>query len=162
MKGKRFMPEFSPNLVIHAPNDQARACVTTDIVTCDRDVEKLLELGEFYLNHYIRPFKMCKKPSPESSVYVLRLFFDNLEDMVSSMSVLVPKDYQEAKKSALVRDGFRCMLSGVYDRTSMQQNDTLRAQVKKISIVPRPRLSAYPPKCSYRTYKMNTNDCCRV
>ncbi|KAF9458911.1 hypothetical protein BDZ94DRAFT_1269415 [Collybia nuda] len=99
-------------------------------MSCNVDSGKLLKLGEFYYNYFIRPFKKIKGRTPTPSGHQSRTSFNTLKDMISTMLVQFPTDHREAKKSALVRGGFRCMVSGAYDKTSMQQNDDLRARAK--------------------------------
>ncbi|EKM54945.1 uncharacterized protein PHACADRAFT_94763 [Phanerochaete carnosa HHB-10118-sp] len=82
----------------------------------------IYELGEYYRYKLLRAFRQAKGPMPAPSQHPSRPSFATLEDMLKDALDGSGKDYRSAKKRALVRDGFRCMLSGMYDLNTVECN----------------------------------------
>ncbi|KAK7037503.1 hypothetical protein VNI00_010995 [Paramarasmius palmivorus] len=106
-------------LIIHAPN--AVSELLRVIHSCNNEPDKLFKLGECFINYFIRPFKKFKGRTPASSSRPSRPSFDkstkkNLLDKITE----APKDHKEAKRQALIRDGFRCVATGMYDSKALQ------------------------------------------
>ncbi|KAI9065041.1 hypothetical protein FKP32DRAFT_1675063 [Trametes sanguinea] len=91
-------------LLLYPPSQEARRSLLLEISSCQSaDVEKqheaVFELGAKYLKHFI-------------SIYCP-------EDLQR-----VPRDHSRAKASALVRDNYRCMVTGVPDMDAVSLNLT--------------------------------------
>ncbi|KAF9555074.1 hypothetical protein CPC08DRAFT_781926, partial [Agrocybe pediades] len=121
------------------------------IKECSSDND-LLQLGQTYYDQYLRPFKFNRgrtSGSPRSSP-MSRPSFDTLDDMMTAYLTgdATPESFTTAKRKvgasyhkerlpALVRDGFRCVISGSYDSDALDANEQLRNQ--RLAQKPLPR-----------------------
>ncbi|THU79641.1 hypothetical protein K435DRAFT_697356 [Dendrothele bispora CBS 962.96] len=110
--------------------------VTTEILSIHRFyskevTEKIFVLGKMYIGHLIRPFRKFARRTPVSSQHVSRPSFDSLSDMIKTTLVQYPKSHSEAKSNALIRDGFRCMVTRKLDLEYLAEMKDLRAAVQK-------------------------------
>ncbi|KAF9233123.1 hypothetical protein BU15DRAFT_54322 [Melanogaster broomeanus] len=112
-------------LIIHGPSDDARKTVAKEVNSCAGDKTKLGNLGRFYVDHYIRGFKRYKGRTPTPSSHPSRSF-DMAKDAVSSEMTEPPTSYQAAKRKALRRDNFRCVVTGAVDVASASRDPALR------------------------------------
>ncbi|KAH8925826.1 hypothetical protein BT69DRAFT_1077769 [Atractiella rhizophila] len=78
-------------------------------------IAKLSELGGHYDKYFIRTFRKAKGATPQSSEHPSRPSFDCKSELIKEWLVPYPKDHRAAKRSALVRDNFRCIISGRLD-----------------------------------------------
>ncbi|KAK0436852.1 uncharacterized protein EV420DRAFT_1589940, partial [Desarmillaria tabescens] len=88
------------------------------IHSCAQDHAKLSQLGQTFLNYFIRPFKKFKGRTPAPSDHPSRPSFDVLKRDLRSKIREAPNPHTEAKDLALVRDGFRCVVTGSYDHNT--------------------------------------------
>ncbi|KAK7030885.1 hypothetical protein VNI00_013995 [Paramarasmius palmivorus] len=103
-------------LIIHAPSPTATSELLNVIHSCSNDHDKLFKLGEAFINYYIRPFKKSKGHTPASSDHPSRPSFDEVTKKILLGKIIeAPKNHTEAKRLALIRDGFRCVATGMYD-----------------------------------------------
>ncbi|KAJ7125914.1 hypothetical protein C8R44DRAFT_668229 [Mycena epipterygia] len=79
--------------------------------------EKLQTLGLHYRNHLIRVFRSNGGPIPKRSDHPSRPSLDVVRDRVISEN-RTPTTAGSARTNALLRDGYRCMLTGQYDLDS--------------------------------------------
>ncbi|CAK5282377.1 unnamed protein product [Mycena citricolor] len=75
---------------------------------------QLQNLGLFYRNHLIRIFRSNGDPIPQSSDPPSRPSMDVLRDRITR-KMKTPTTPRSARQSALMRDGYRCMVTGQYD-----------------------------------------------
>jgi len=122
-------------LMLEGPSDNACQGVALEVNSCGGDEEKMLAIGEMYFNFYIRSFKMYKGRTPAPSNHASRPSFDTRKAMIKGMLVQAPQNHQQAKANALVRDGFRCVISGVYDWDSVEGNKELGMEVERDAYV---------------------------
>jgi len=108
-------------LTIHAPTVSGRTDVTNEINCCNNDEEKLHTLAQFYINHFLRVFRQNKGRTPVPSGHVSRPSFDDMQATLMYLLVEPPKNYTDSKNGALVRDGYRCVITGAVDLASAQQ-----------------------------------------
>ncbi|KAK0216735.1 hypothetical protein EDD85DRAFT_798168 [Armillaria nabsnona] len=106
-------------LIIHSPSRTALHEVVKVIHSCAGDHSKLSQLGQTFIDYFIRPFKKFKGRTPASSDHPSRPSFDVLKRDLRSKIREAPKTHKEAKDLALVRDGFRCVVTGVYDQNTV-------------------------------------------
>ncbi|TFK34404.1 hypothetical protein BDQ12DRAFT_700465 [Crucibulum laeve] len=85
--------------------------VIYEIHTYANDASKLLEVGKLYFDDYIRPFRANKCRTPTPSSRQSRPSFGRLADMISATLVEAPQSHSDAKKNAMVRDGYRCVVT---------------------------------------------------
>ncbi|CAE6533377.1 unnamed protein product [Rhizoctonia solani] len=93
-------------LLIQAPSSEGRTFVANEICHCATDRE-IVELGEARLEQFVQYLKGLRALPSLPYLYRDETKFD--------VPTVAPKNYLDAKKQALVRDNYRCMLSGVVD-----------------------------------------------
>ncbi|EEB93647.1 hypothetical protein MPER_07664, partial [Moniliophthora perniciosa FA553] len=84
------------------------------------------DAGTGYTHHLIRSFRKSKGPVPWPSNHASCPSFDTLQDMINDYLDESPNDYRTTRKQALVRDGFRCVISGSFDRNSFVHDRELQ------------------------------------
>ncbi|KAJ8588954.1 hypothetical protein M405DRAFT_792280 [Rhizopogon salebrosus TDB-379] len=102
-------------MLIHAPVDTGRDYLAKAILSCTDDDDGLKRLGKFYFDHFIRLFKSAKGPTPSPSLHPSRPSFDDDQEALKYGLVEAPKDQSTAKKHALIRDDYRCIVTGNTD-----------------------------------------------
>ncbi|KAH8828744.1 hypothetical protein DL96DRAFT_1595475 [Flagelloscypha sp. PMI_526] len=102
-------------LILHAPSDNARHEIAKVIHSCDRDYVLLSQLGESFINYFIRPFMRSRGSTPDSSTPSRRSFDEDKNDRPRTTITEAPKSHAEAKQQALIRDSYRCIVTGRYD-----------------------------------------------
>ncbi|KAF5310633.1 hypothetical protein D9619_008090 [Psilocybe cf. subviscida] len=112
-------------LIHHAPTDVAVGTVVKEIHSCKEDAD-LYDVGDLYLRALTRAFKAAKGQTPAPSNHASRPSFDTLSDMIKDYLEPAPLSHTTAKKNALARDGFRCVVSAKYDLASIQENSELK------------------------------------
>ncbi|KAG8746503.1 hypothetical protein FRC11_012685 [Ceratobasidium sp. 423] len=108
-------------MLIQAPSLRGRTYVAECINRCATNQE-IVKLGEFQLSKLIKYFKGPRAPLMSSC--------SPLEDVGQGSLVATPTTHSEAKKQSLIRDNYRCMLSGVADCGAIESLPWLRAEVK--------------------------------
>ncbi|RDB30147.1 hypothetical protein Hypma_012344 [Hypsizygus marmoreus] len=111
-------------LLLEGPSDQARTTVASEVISRQQNEDDVTAIGKAYYDHYIRAFKMNKGDTPESSSHPSR---QSLETKTMENTLVDdPKDHADAKAKALKRDGFRCVITGAYDNTSLEHEPELK------------------------------------
>ncbi|KIM79419.1 hypothetical protein PILCRDRAFT_823348 [Piloderma croceum F 1598] len=95
-----------------------RSKMASEVNSCVSE-QHLVDLGMFYINHFLRSFRSAKGPTPAPSEHPSRPSFDDERDMNSDVIAAAQQDHRTSKKQALRRDGYRCMLSGKVDSASV-------------------------------------------
>ncbi|KAI6030002.1 hypothetical protein EDC04DRAFT_3065675 [Pisolithus marmoratus] len=113
------------SLFHHLPAPAVNGDLVRSVTTISSDDEKLLELGKFFYEHFIKPFMSSREHTPTPSSHSSRRSFDDPVDGTNE----VPKSHESAKKHALVRDGFRCIVTKLYDGPATVDNDELEKAV---------------------------------
>ncbi|KAF8268184.1 hypothetical protein EI94DRAFT_1700463 [Lactarius quietus] len=98
-------------MLIEAIDDASRDYIAEDIVICMNNDDKLNDLAKFYVDHIFRLFRQKKGRTPTPSYHPSHDSFENDRFFYSATVDPAPKDHSEAKKSALRRDGYRCMVT---------------------------------------------------
>ncbi|TFK53841.1 hypothetical protein OE88DRAFT_1656216 [Heliocybe sulcata] len=111
-------------LLLYAPSDEALAEVARTIHSCGQDAIRLCALGEAFVHWFIRAFRKFRTRTAPSSDSPSRNSFDSRDRPLLKVSIQdPPKDDQTAKAQALLRDGYRCLISGRYDPLAMERLD---------------------------------------
>ncbi|KIM35839.1 hypothetical protein M413DRAFT_32196 [Hebeloma cylindrosporum] len=131
-------------LLHHAPSDQGVQHVVNEIVSAEGDFA-LLEVGKNYFNHYIRPFLVNRSRILRSSYEESPPSFDTISEMTNRTFVASPQSHAAAKSNALIRDGYRCVVTKEYDLKSIRNNLELE------------QLAAMNPKLYPTTYTQCTH-----
>ncbi|EKM53636.1 uncharacterized protein PHACADRAFT_125491 [Phanerochaete carnosa HHB-10118-sp] len=107
--------------------DQPISRVSTEVRSSSHDLGTVIyDLGLRYRENLLRAFRQAKGPPlPPSSECPSRSPVMTLEDMLRDALDGSGKDYRSAKKRALARDGFRCMLTGEYDISSIDRSPAI-------------------------------------
>ncbi|KAJ3508189.1 hypothetical protein NLJ89_g5889 [Agrocybe chaxingu] len=114
--------EIMDNVAQRPPEELKKAdtglkTVVQEISSCT-DIESFLALGQSYLDHYVRAFLCPKGRTPIPSRHPSRPSFDRISDMIRETLQEAPENHSAAKRNALIRDRYRCVISGVIDRNS--------------------------------------------
>ncbi|KIY53874.1 hypothetical protein FISHEDRAFT_6470, partial [Fistulina hepatica ATCC 64428] len=117
-------------LLQFGPGHEAQTHVAKIIESCPDD-DAVFASGEFFDKFFIRTFRKHKVLTPTSSRSQSRSSSNTVQDMIGETLVECPQNHQEAKHSvsiliALIRDGFRCVLSGAFDLESVIDNRELQ------------------------------------
>ncbi|KXN84426.1 hypothetical protein AN958_12636 [Leucoagaricus sp. SymC.cos] len=102
-------------LIIFAPREEARNSVALSVDRCASE-EELLELGRFYERYFLRRFRRIPRSDHREIAYELiekAKPFSTMEELRGSLVFRSPRNIFESQKSALVRDNFKCILSGI-------------------------------------------------
>ncbi|RDB20369.1 hypothetical protein Hypma_012576 [Hypsizygus marmoreus] len=119
-------------LFLHAPSDRALAEVVNTIHSCSQDHDTLYALGEAFVTWFIRAFRKYKGRTPLSSDHSRsRPSFDRDRSFLKVSIQEAPKDHSTAKGQALVRDGYRCLISGKYDALARKALDLPLEEILK-------------------------------
>ncbi|KAG8731312.1 hypothetical protein FRC11_004536 [Ceratobasidium sp. 423] len=96
-------------MLIQAPSLEGRAYVARRINNCISD-QMIIDLGQSYLSYFIAYLRSTSEAfsTPASSE----------EDLSDSLAEAM-ENHAEAKQQALIRDNYRCMLSGVVDKVAV-------------------------------------------
>ncbi|EJD33068.1 hypothetical protein AURDEDRAFT_117942 [Auricularia subglabra TFB-10046 SS5] len=120
--------------------------ITNGIVSRDRDPEPtpptsaddsdasyyapvVKKLGGWYRHHIVRVYRSNKGPTPQPMSHPSRPSFDSLQAMMDEYLKGSGTNYDAAKRLALAREGFRCILTGHYDLSSCMKNEELMRRV---------------------------------
>ncbi|KAJ6597187.1 hypothetical protein DFH09DRAFT_1023840 [Mycena vulgaris] len=90
----------------------------------------IYELGLFYRNHLMRVFRSDGGPVSVVSEHPSPPSLDQVRVQVVVDMANAPKTKLDAKKHALVRDGYRCTLTGDYDFDSCMKHPELLAKAR--------------------------------
>nr|VWO94591.1 N/A [Ganoderma boninense] len=110
--------------------DEAISTVAISIVSCrtgaagpdERDVEALNELGKYYSNYLIRPFRKFKGLTPDVSSPPSRPSSKLTKEKVDQILADTSKSYSKWKDLAMQREDFRCIVTRVLDMTYAEKN----------------------------------------
>ncbi|KAG9012060.1 hypothetical protein FRB93_002203 [Tulasnella sp. JGI-2019a] len=97
-------------MLIHAPIDEGRVNVRNEIESCETEAN-LMDLAQFYLDRFIRIFKSGRGRTHAASLHSSRPSFDFDQQLTQQYLEEVPKDHQNAKNQALVRDDYKCLVT---------------------------------------------------
>ncbi|KAF5378312.1 hypothetical protein D9615_008803 [Tricholomella constricta] len=111
-------------LMLAGPSDGACVAVAREVLSCADD-DALALNGKMYYDHYIYAFKKVKCRTPIPSRHISPPSFDTRKAMITGMLVEVPQSHRDAKKNALIRDGFRCVVTGFYEKSMVENNKEL-------------------------------------
>ncbi|KAG6375726.1 hypothetical protein JVT61DRAFT_2571 [Boletus reticuloceps] len=84
----------------------------------DSEHDVVYGLGTLVREKFLRLFRTSNAPYQPPSTHPSRRSFETLEDMIKDTLEPTGKYYGSAKKMALARDGFRCMVTGMLNRGS--------------------------------------------
>ncbi|KAG6838899.1 hypothetical protein C0991_007461 [Blastosporella zonata] len=99
--------------------------VRTEALFClsketDEVVYRALQtLGLTYRNYLLRVFRSNGGPRPSPSAHVSRPSFDRVKERILAELGQATQTRSSARDQALLRDGYKCTLSGFYDKSSV-------------------------------------------
>ncbi|KAI5999981.1 hypothetical protein EDD15DRAFT_2362512 [Pisolithus albus] len=88
--------------------------------------EELLKLGEGFYAYFVKLLMSNKETTPVTSSHSSRRSVENLVDKILDELKEAPQNHETAKKLALIRDGFQCVVTKVYDRNIVMDNKPLQ------------------------------------
>ncbi|KAH9059012.1 hypothetical protein EDB87DRAFT_1563702 [Lactarius vividus] len=118
-------------LIREGPSLTASEFVAKEVNSYEEDEDQIDKAGERYYLHYLRPFKKYGGRTPGSSHSSCHAFETKKEMMMEMFRQAdePPRNHSTAKKKALVRDNYQCIVSGRYDSQFVKKNDELKAEV---------------------------------
>ncbi|THH03489.1 hypothetical protein EW146_g10433 [Bondarzewia mesenterica] len=120
---KRLMcARFLGYMVLEAPAVRGRDNFSNEIKSCANE-EALKKLAMLYINHFVAV--RAAKGTPTPSTHPSRPSFDNSEKTLKYLLEEAPQNHTTAKAKALIRDGYRCVLTGSYDVTCCDTMPTI-------------------------------------
>ncbi|KAG8734176.1 hypothetical protein FRC10_011922 [Ceratobasidium sp. 414] len=121
-------------MMIHAPWAAGQAYVATCIGDSANDKD-VIAWGSWFLLMFLLVKAMLNKPTPTPSDHPSRPDLDvTRAEILASLNV-APQNHGSARKRALVRDNYRCMLSGAVDSSSFKASTQLQ-NTPGINVVP--------------------------
>ncbi|KJA18783.1 hypothetical protein HYPSUDRAFT_69697 [Hypholoma sublateritium FD-334 SS-4] len=118
-KDALVFPRCLGYLILELPHE-AGEVVAHEVVDCHASFDRMRSLSLFYIDHLIRLFRQSKGPTPAPSEHPSRPSFEMHRNFFNEAVEPAPASHQAAKKSALRRDGYRCVVTGQADRTSVE------------------------------------------
>ncbi|PIL37756.1 hypothetical protein GSI_01450 [Ganoderma sinense ZZ0214-1] len=105
-------------------SDAAISRVATSVFTCrkdpagtdEADVEALNELGEFYRDHLLRPFRKFKSLTPNISSPPSPPSFKLSKEEVDQMLAEPHRSHSQSRHLAMQREDFRCIVTRTLDK----------------------------------------------
>ncbi|KAH9074788.1 hypothetical protein EDB83DRAFT_1871336 [Lactarius deliciosus] len=118
-------------LILEGPSLTASEFVAEEVNSYKEDEDQIDKFGEMFFLHYLRIFRKYGGRTPASSRSSCNAFETRKEMIIKMLREAdqPPQNHREAKRLALVRDNFQCVVSGRYDSDSVVTNDELEAKV---------------------------------
>ncbi|KAF8875055.1 hypothetical protein BD779DRAFT_1613478 [Infundibulicybe gibba] len=109
-------------MLIEAPVDAGREDFATEVIRCADD-EALQALANLYKNHLICCFWSNKGPIPIPTLHPPEPSFNIVEDEYVPLLQATALSDAGAKRRALIRDNYRCVLTGKIDDVCLEAGD---------------------------------------
>ncbi|KAH9913261.1 uncharacterized protein B0H18DRAFT_1050071 [Fomitopsis serialis] len=106
--------------MLETPSDTGRDCLSREINSCGDD-DEFERLATLYINHFLRCFRAAKGRTRSPSTHPSRPSFDATQETLQYPLEEAPQNHATAKQKALIRDGYRCMLTGAFDIVSVKE-----------------------------------------
>ncbi|THH28676.1 hypothetical protein EUX98_g5526 [Antrodiella citrinella] len=103
-------------LLILAPTARVRIEIAKWVNKCGEIDEDVYAVGEFIQTYLIRAFKKHRGRTPGPSRHPSEPEFEFTKEAIFDLLDAAPASHSTAKKQALIRDGYRCVVCGVWDR----------------------------------------------
>ncbi|KAF5359880.1 hypothetical protein D9756_003612 [Leucocoprinus leucothites] len=129
-----FLKDFSAHALDYGLTPYARLC--REITSCfnksdDKAIyDALVELGLRYRSYLLRVFRSNTGGEPTPSRHASRPSFEVVKERILEELSNVPQTTRSLKKLALLRDGYRCAISRVYDMQSCDIDEIREAAVR--------------------------------
>ncbi|XP_006458873.1 hypothetical protein AGABI2DRAFT_191014 [Agaricus bisporus var. bisporus H97] len=98
-------------LLLYAPNLSVCNEIAQSIHSC-KDQSAFTDLGAFFEINIIKPFKKHRGPTPTPSEHPSRPSFETTKKDIEAEITEAPRNHKEAKIQALIRDNWRCVVTG--------------------------------------------------
>ncbi|KAK0492963.1 hypothetical protein EDD18DRAFT_1357347 [Armillaria luteobubalina] len=123
----KFSPQVSARVLgyalRHSPSVEGKAHLVQEILDCNNNGELLAGLSYLYVMGMIRVFKNPKGSVPTSlSSHSSRASFRATADNIAAALAQPTVSSSKAKDLALVRDNYRCIVSGTVDLVSYEED----------------------------------------
>ncbi|OJA13881.1 hypothetical protein AZE42_05401 [Rhizopogon vesiculosus] len=115
---------FLGYMIHEAPTDRGRDNISRKIIDCVDD-DELVKLVRFYIAHFVH-WARAGRESRSHFWYPSHLSFTEIQQRMLHLLHEVPQSHDEARERALFRDGYRCVLTGIYDSTTYLKRKELR------------------------------------
>lgn len=92
---------------------------------CESAEETVFRIGKWHRDHFMRLFRTSTVKYPTPSLHPSRPSFDTTADMIRDCMEADGKDYRTVRLKALARDKYRCIVTGIFDDTSVKKNNEL-------------------------------------
>ncbi|KAJ4482904.1 hypothetical protein C8J55DRAFT_559733 [Lentinula edodes] len=91
----------------------------------------IYQVGQLLCDCLIYAFRSSNKVPTPRFTYPSWQSFTRLEDMLAQTMEASGNDYQTAREKVLARDGYQCMITGVWDTNSLERNMELNELLVK-------------------------------
>ncbi|KAJ3574973.1 hypothetical protein NP233_g1407 [Leucocoprinus birnbaumii] len=105
-------------LLFYAPKQEIRVYVAKSILSCQDDSEALVKIDRCFELHVILPFKKYREGrTPVASTHSSRSSIESRwKDVKANIAQVPPRNHQDAKDRALIRDNWKCIVTGSIHR----------------------------------------------
>ncbi|KAH9846874.1 hypothetical protein C2E23DRAFT_539117 [Lenzites betulinus] len=114
-------------LLLYPPSPAARRTLSLELASCNQTehpYQALFDLGAMYLTRLVLIFKKTRGKTPTPSSHPSRPSFDRVMQECLVDLQPAPRDHSAAKAQALIRDNYRCMVTGRVDRPATKDKIT--------------------------------------
>ncbi|KAJ6590463.1 hypothetical protein DFH09DRAFT_1139443 [Mycena vulgaris] len=112
--------------ILNAPDHQAIVLEALE----NNTPSSIYILGEKYLNFFIQPFKKNRGSAISQPSEILTPLYIQNEIQLRAEEALPSTDHKTAKRHALLRDQFKCILTGRYDKSETSKSPELTAKAR--------------------------------
>ncbi|KAF8889169.1 hypothetical protein CPB84DRAFT_1733076 [Gymnopilus junonius] len=111
---------FLGYMLLEAPTDPGRQDFAWEIYRCSSDSDDAMQkLAQLYVEHLLRLFRRNKGRTLTPRSHPSAPSFDTQRQAFSGLLEATPSSHDKAKKRALYRDHYRCIISGKIDTASV-------------------------------------------
>ncbi|KAJ7628637.1 hypothetical protein FB45DRAFT_918839 [Roridomyces roridus] len=128
-----------------APNDTGRNCVAREVNACNGDIESLAGLAHLYIYGLIRVFRNPKGPTPTITADQSPDVTFDQQANIHKISLITPGAQPTSlRKKLLYRDQYRCVLTGLIDRASLDKAEETPELFPDLASLVAPQAPAVP------------------
>ncbi|KAI0353930.1 hypothetical protein OH77DRAFT_1426783 [Trametes cingulata] len=108
--------------LLYPPSTAAQRTLVEELSFCNREddpSQAVYQLGQMYIRHLILIFKQSRGKTPMPSSHASQSSFERLMRGCEDNFQRAQRDRSSAKAAALLRDNYRCMITGRYEHAAV-------------------------------------------